>query len=331
MAPLSFSWPFSAQELALSDLPVWFDCDTGIDDSLALAQLVSRPEVDLLGVSTVSGNTTAARAARNTLDLLALLGRGDIPVTEGAHHPLAGQYGGGAPQVHGVNGVGEVELPTATRAPEPGTGAQALVAAARARPGELHLVAVGPLTNLALALELAPELPDLVRRVTVMGGAVWVPGNITPLAEANIGNDAEAAHAVFTAGWPLTLVPLDVTMTHVLAAPDVAALRARGTQVHTALAGMLAFYLDFYAAASGRAACPLHDPLATMLATGAVSGSTVRPTGIAVELAAGPQRGRTVAVEPDPGHPVVDVVTAVQDPVGPRLAEALLGLESARP
>lgn len=307
-------------------IPLWFDCDTGIDDSLALAQLVSCDDVDLLGVSTVSGNTTAARAARNTLDLLALLGRDDVPVVEGAHDPLVGRFAGGAPQVHGDNGVGQMDLPRSARPVEPGTGAQALVEAARANPGQLHLVAVGPLTNLALALELEPELATLVRQVTVMGGAVWVPGNITPLAEANIGNDAEAARAVLTAGWPLTLVPLDVTLSHVLDPDACTTLAARDTDLHRALAGMLDFYLNFYESVTGRRLSPLHDPLATMLATGAVTASTVRTTGIDVQTAAGEQRGRTTAVDHGPDLPTVDVVTAVDDPVGERLMAALLGL-----
>jgi len=310
----------------LPKLPVWFDCDTGIDDSLALGQLVAQPDTDLVGISTVSGNTSAAQAARNTLDLLALLGRDDVPVAVGAHDPLVGSYAGGAPHVHGGNGVGNVELPRASRPVEAGSGVAQLIAAARAHAGELHLVAVGPLTNLAQALREAPELAELVGQVTVMGGAVWVPGNITEHAEANIGNDAEAAQIVLTAGWPITLVPLDVTMTHSLEVTEQAALAARGTAFHTALAAMLDCYLGFHEARYGKRISALHDPMATMLATGAVAASTIRSTGIAVDITAGGQRGRTVAVEPSVRHPAVGVVTAIEDPVGPRLMEALLSL-----
>ncbi|MBT0768031.1 nucleoside hydrolase [Kineosporia sp. J2-2] len=308
-------------------LPVFFDCDTGIDDSLALAQLVSRTDVDLVGISTVSGNTDAAQAARNTLDLLALLGRDDVPVAVGEHHPIAGDYAGGAPEVHGGNGIGDVELPRATRPVAAATGAEQLVATAREHAGRLHLIAVGPLTNLAKALDQAPDLPGLVGHVTIMGGAVWHEGNITPHAEANIHNDAEAAARVLGAGWPVTLVPLDVTMTHSLDGAAQAALAARGTTFHDALAGMLDCYFSFHEDRYGRRISALHDPMATMLATGQVTATTVRSTGIRVELE-GETRGRTVAVEAGAQHPAVDVVTEIADPVGPWLLESLLGLSA---
>jgi purine nucleosidase len=306
-------------------LPVWFDCDTGIDDTLALGQLVAQPDTHLVGISTVSGNTSAAQAAQNTLDLLALLGRPDVPVAVGAHDPLIGSYAGGAPEVHGDNGVGDVELPRATRSVEPASGVEALIAAARAHAGALHLVAVGPLTNLALALREEPELRTLVGHVTIMGGAVWAPGNITEHAEANIGNDAEAARIVLTAGWPITLVPLDVTMTHSLEVDAQAALTAQGGGFHTALAEMLDCYLSFHEKRYGKRVSALHDPMATMLATGTVQASTLQSVGIDVNLE-GEVRGRTVAVEPSAEHPAVTVVTAIEDPVAARLMAALLAL-----
>jgi purine nucleosidase len=306
-------------------LPVWFDCDTGIDDTLALGQLVAQPDTHLVGISTVSGNTSAAQAAQNTLDLLALLGRPDVPVAVGAHDPLIGSYAGGAPEVHGDNGVGDVELPRATRSVEPASGVEALIAAARAHAGALHLVAVGPLTNLALALREEPELRTLVGHVTIMGGAVWAPGNITEHAEANIGNDAEAARIVLTAGWPITLVPLDVTMTHSLEVDAQAALTAQGGGFHTALAEMLDCYLSFHEKRYGKRVSALHDPMATMLATGTVQASTLQSVGIDVNLE-GEVRGRTVAVEASPQHPALRVVTAIQDPVAARLMAALLAL-----
>lgn len=308
--------------------PVYLDCDTGIDDSLALAQLVSRVDVELVGVSTVSGNIDAARAARNTLDLLALLGRDDVPVAVGEHRPLTREYAGGAPGVHGRNGIGGVELPRATRPVSALDGPEQLIAAARAHPGRLHLIAVGPLTNLARALERAPGLPGLIGRLTVMGGAVWHPGNITPRAEANIHNDAEAARIVLTTDWPITLVPLDVTTSHRMDAAAQGELAARGTVLHTALAGMLDYYLGFHETRHGERSCVLHDPLATMLATGQATATTVRRTGLDVGTT-GEDRGRTVAVEPGPGHPAVDVVTEVAEPAGPQLLQSLLGLPEA--
>jgi purine nucleosidase len=261
----------------------YLDCDTGIDDALALALLLATPEVDLAGIGTVSGNTAAGQAARNTLDLLALAGRDDIPVAVGSHHPLAGEFGGGAAPVHGDNGIGGIELPTAARTPIGRSAAELLVELAHAHAGELHVVATGPLTNLALALRLEPGLPGLVRDVTVMGGAVRVPGNVTAHAEANIANDPEAAAEALAAAWPVTLVPLDVTMQHRFDQADQQALRATGTPLTTALADMLTAYFDFYEGASGERRVPLHDPLAAAVATGQLEPADAPLLGLRVE------------------------------------------------
>src|SRR4051812_18985223 len=192
---------------------LYLDCDTGVDDALALAVLLATPDVEIAGIGTVSGNTSAAQAATNTLNVLALSGRGAaVPVAVGEHHPLAGVFEGGAEVVHGDNGIGGVELPPAPYRPIDARASDLLVELARARPGELQVLATGPLTNLARALITEPRLPDLVAGVTAMGGAVRVPGNVTGHAEANIASDPEAAAAVFGARWPVTLVPLDVTM-----------------------------------------------------------------------------------------------------------------------
>ncbi|MEZ5089348.1 MAG: nucleoside hydrolase [Micropruina sp.] len=179
--------------------PVYFDCDTGIDDALALVYLMASPEITLAGIGTVSGNIDAERAATNTLDLLALGGMDDVPVAIGAMNPLATTFSGGVPHIHGHNGIGDVELPHTGRAPEAESAAEMLVRLARQYPGELDVIAIGPLTNLALALELDPGIAQLVREVTIMGGAALVPGNLSPVGEANIWNDPEAAQAVVAA------------------------------------------------------------------------------------------------------------------------------------
>ncbi|AGZ42702.1 nucleoside hydrolase [Actinoplanes friuliensis] len=244
------------------------DCDTGIDDALALAYLLGHPGVDLTGIGTVSGNTAAGQAARNTLDLLALAGRDDVPVATGAHHPLGGDFAGGAGPVHGSNGIGGVELPHTTRMPDDRSATDLLIEAAHRHPGELRVITTGPLTNLALALRREPELVTLVHDVTAMGGAVRAPGNITGNAEANIANDPAAAAEVLGAGWPVTLVPLDVTMQHRFTEHDRAALAGHGTPLTAALAAMLTSYFDFYETRFGERQVPLHDPLAAGIATG---------------------------------------------------------------
>jgi len=303
---------------------VHLDCDTGIDDALALAHLLSSPNVDLVSVSTVSGNTTSGQAARNTLDLLALAGHGQVPVAVGASGPLVGDYRGGAPHVHGDNGIGDIELPRAAATEATLTGPRQIVLAAVEHPGELELIAVGPLTNLAHALELEEDLPQLVKHVTIMGGAVWAPGNITEYAEANIANDPEAAAAVFNAGWPITLVPLDVTLQHSIGVDEQRALAERGTAFHTALAEMLDTYLDFYERFYGERRAALHDPLATMIAVGDSVASVVRATALETDPSGLDSRGRT---QPTASGPEIGVVTAVSAPAAPNLLRQILALD----
>lgn len=305
---------------------VHLDCDTGIDDALTIAHLLARPHVRLVGVSTVSGNTTAAQAAANTLGLLALAGAEGIPVAVGEHHPLAGEFHGGAPHVHGGNGVGDVVLPDAPPTSAL-TGPDLLIDSVRSRPGEVDVLAIGPLTNLAKALEREPALPSLVRSLTVMGGAVWVPGNITPAAEANIHNDAEAAAAVFAAGWRITLVPLDVTLQHGFDAAAQRALADHGTPYHSALAAMLDRYLDFYGSVTGVRRAALHDPLASMILTGDSIPSVVRTTALAVDTGREEGRGRTTPDETRPG--TIDVVTEVAGDAAAVLLAQLLEAPTA--
>ena len=200
--------------------PFLLDCDTGIDDSMAILYLISDPGAEVVAITTVAGNTTPQQAARNTLGLLTLAGRTEIPVAVGAARPLARAFNGGAPHVHGANGVGDIVLPEPSVAPIEADAAATIVAKAREYGGALNLITIAPLTNIALALRLEPRLPELLASVTIMGGAAMAPGNISAVAEANIGNDPEAARAVFEAGWPITLVPLDVTMDHVLSEDD---------------------------------------------------------------------------------------------------------------
>ncbi|WP_309080443.1 nucleoside hydrolase [Zhihengliuella sp.] len=274
--------------------PVYFDCDTGIDDALALAYLVAQPHADLRGIGTVSGNVDAAQAARNTLDLLAVLGRDDVPVAVGEHDFLTHPYDGGAPHVHGANGIGGARLEAADRTVDGRSAAQLLVDLAHQHPGALRVVAVGPLTNLARALELEPRLPGLVASVTVMGGAALAPGNVSPVAEANIANDPEAAQAVVSAGWPVTLVPLDVTMAHVLEQAHLDRLAAAGQEAPRVLASMLGQYFEFYRDIFGRACSAMHDPLAVAVALGTAVPDAAPRVPVVVDTGDGPGRGQTI-------------------------------------
>ncbi len=282
-----------------------------MDDALAIAYLLASPQVELLGIGTCNGNTSAVQAARNTLGLLNLSDISDIPVAigEGAHRP-------GAEVVHGDNGVGGVTLPDGGE-PDPRTATELIKGLARDNPGELHILATGPCTNLGQVLSEMPEITDLIASVTVMGGAVRSPGNVTPHAEANIAGDPAAAAAVLAANWPVTLVPLDVTMNHRWTEADRAALRAGGTALHEALADMVPVYFDWYEPELGVREIPLHDPLAAAIAIGDLSPSDAPRLPLRVDPGG--------AVREDPSAPsAVRVVFALAEPGGPAILRRIL-------
>ena len=274
--------------------PFYVDCDTGIDDALALAYLVASPSVDLRGVGTVSGNVDAEVAARNCLDLLSLMNCSHVPVGIGARHPLIGRFSGGFPPAHGTNGVGDVRLPRSPVEPVAESAATMLIRLAREHPGQLSVLTMGPLTNLAQALRREPALPRLVGSLTVMGGAALVPGNLSPVAEANIYNDPEAAAEVFGAEWNLTLVPLDVTMTNLLEEGQRERLGAIDHPVMPLLADMLSYYFDFHVDVYGRRVAAMHDPLAAAVAVGGVELGLSPATAVEVDITDGPGRGQTI-------------------------------------
>lgn len=192
-------------------VPVLLDVDTGVDDALAIALACRLPGFDLVGVTTVAGNVDQYRATDNTRRVLHYLGAVDVPVAPGLTRPLVRPHRD-AIAYHGPDGLGGLELP-----PSPGRmiGAHApefIIQSAREHEGELVLVCLAPLSNLAVALLLEPDLPRLLKRVVVMGGAFTVPGNITPWAEFNVAVDPEAAAIVAGSGLRITFVGLDVTM-----------------------------------------------------------------------------------------------------------------------
>lgn len=192
-------------------VPLILDVDTGIDDALALAYALRAPAVELVAITTLAGNVGVERTTGNTLSVLDWLGAPDVPVHRGASRPLVRVHRDAA-YFHDSDGLGGAGLPPSERALGADRGPAAIVRLANARPGELTLVCLGPLTNLAIALNVEPRLPELLRGVVVMGGAYGVPGNITPRAEFNVFADPEAAAQVVAAPFPrLTLVGLDVT------------------------------------------------------------------------------------------------------------------------
>lgn len=187
---------------------IWFDCDTGVDDAIALLTAHRQPGLEIVGLSTVAGNVTLGHTTENTLKICGLMGA-DYPVYPGAPGPLRRERED-ASSFHGADGLGGAVLPAPSRAPEQTPAWDALYEAAARMPGELTLVATGPLTNAAIALTAHPALRSLLRGIALMGGAA-VGGNRTPCSEFNIHADPDAAEIVFSSGIPIIMCGLDVT------------------------------------------------------------------------------------------------------------------------
>ena len=271
-----------------------FDTDPGVDDAMALLLALASPELEVLGVTTVFGNAAVEQTTHNALHVLDVGRRPDIPVVAGAAQPLHRPRGQKA-SVHGEDGLGNIGLGPSQREPTawPGGAAGFMADTVLAQPGEVTLVAVAPLTNLAQAVLSRPELVAATRRVIVMGGAVFCRGNATPVAEANIHNDPEAARIVFGAGWPVTLVGLDVTMRTVMTDAFLDDLARAGNPVTDFIARIVPHYRQAYHKWSEFNGIPTHDPSAMVAAIDPTLFS-LRRTPVFVEVE-GRCAGQTVA------------------------------------
>jgi len=240
---------------------VILDVDTGVDDALAIMLAVRSPELEVLGITTVSGNVPVTRCTANTLLVLEVLEASNIPVVSGATGPLArGPFT--AVEVHGGDGLGNV----ATRYPAPTRQAaqgavEFLLETIRCFPGELTLVASGPLTNVAMAIRENRETMHSLHGITVMGGTIRVPGNVGPTTEFNFAVDPEAAAIVLEAGLPIRLVPLDVTEQVVLSRETVERAKGFG-KLQGFIHDMTAATMTFHREHEGFDGMFLHDPLA---------------------------------------------------------------------
>ncbi len=246
---------------------VIYDTDPGVDDAMALYFALAHPAIDLVGITTTFGNVSVAQAATNALYLTELAGH-PIPVTLGVAVPWFKAPEAPPAHIHGADGLGNLGArKPVTQQLDPRASAQYIVDMARAHPGEITLVAVGPLGNLSLALMLEPQLAVLLQEVIIMGGTVFEPGNVSPVAEANIWNDPHAADRVFTAGWKLTMVGLDVTHRVVVTLEQFRRIADKHQHPATdALFTAVDFYARFYSGLYKHIArtpgCFAHDLLA---------------------------------------------------------------------
>lgn len=236
------------------------DTDPGVDDAMAIFFALSAPELDVLGLTTVFGNVPTHLATQNALRLVEHAGRADLPVCPGAVKPLKQDFLGPASFVHGEDGLGNTNLPKPHGRPHHKSADEFIVDTIMMYPGQVTLVALGPLTNLALALERHPEIVGQVKEVVVMGGSVRTVGNVTPAAEANIIGDPHAADKVVTAGWPVTLLGLDVTTKVIMTEGHLKKLRDESARYGPFIYDITRFYLDFYLKWRNAGGICVHDP-----------------------------------------------------------------------
>ena len=271
------------------------DTDPGQDDAVAiLLALASPEELDVLGIVAVAGNVGLAQNAKNALKVVELSGRTDVPVHAGCARPMTRPLVT-AEHVHGQTGLDGPDLPEPQIALADKHGVDFIIDTLRAEPEKtVTLCALGPLTNLAMALVKAPDIAGRIQEIVLMGGAYFEVGNITPAAEFNIYVDPEAAHTVFTCGAPITMMPLDVTHQMLGTSERIAAFSAIGNRSGAAIAAMLGFSERFDLKKYGWEGAPLHDPCVTayLLKPEIFEG---RLCNVEIETASPLTRGMTVA------------------------------------
>ena len=244
------------------------DTDPGVDDALAIAYACLHPEIELIGLTTIFGNVSVDQSTVNAGYLLDLLDHQHVPVAKGASVPLKQKPHSFPDFVHGKNGFGDIQVQyPADFKPHELSAADFIVEQINKHPGEIVLVPVGPLTNIALALQKDPSIAHKVKQVVIMGGAAFVEGNVSPAAEANLWNDAHAGEIVFSAPWEVVMVGLDVTYQTLMTMDDMARVKAASPKVGGFLYQICAHYADFYQNTAGFSGFSLHDPATLMYVT----------------------------------------------------------------
>lgn len=274
------------------------DLDTGVDDALALAYALGSPELELIGVTGTYGNVLVETGTRNDLAILELFGRGDVPVHAGLPHASTrddfevleiSEF------IHGKNGVGEAQLPEPSGQVADGSAVDFLIDSVKEHGDELVIVATGPMTNLAAAIDKDPDFAGNAH-IIIMGGALTVPGNVAPWAEANINQDPDAADKLFRSASDVTMIGLDVTLQTLLTYDETAKWRDLNTPGGDFLAVATDYYIKAYeTTAPHLGGCGLHDPLAVAVAA---DPSLVTTLDINMKVdTEGETRGRTIGDE----------------------------------
>jgi inosine-uridine nucleoside N-ribohydrolase len=281
-----------ALRVAAAPRPVIIDTDPGTDDAIAIVLALRSPELAVRALTVVPGNVAAAQGVDNARRIVSLAHRCDVPVAAGAKRPLVAPLTTGSETWHGKNGLADVQLPAPVCPLDSRWAPDLISEMVRAAPHQITLITIGPLTNIALALEKDPGIVPLVKEVIMMGGSIS-GGNVTPAAEFNIYVDPEAAQLVFKAGWPITMVGLDVCRVTLLTRARLQSLADR----HDPMAQFVFSIGDFLVRAAerqGEAGSAMYDPLAVGVAIDPTL-TTTSPMVVDVETTAGLTRGETVA------------------------------------
>ncbi|MBV9481448.1 MAG: nucleoside hydrolase, partial [Acidobacteria bacterium] len=267
------------------------DTDPGTDDAMAMMLALHSPELDLRAITVVAGNVTTAQGLDNAMRMVSLANRCDIPVAAGAVHPLL-QRLITAEFWHGKNGLANIELPPSKCKPSERFAPDLIIQMVHASPQAITLVPVGPLTNIALAVLKDPSIVPLVKEVVLMGGSIS-GGNVNAAAEANIYNDPEAAQIVFQAGWPLTMVGLDVGDKTLLSKKYLAQLGQTHGPVNDFIYRVAKYLIDL-SAQFNSPGTPMYDPLAVGVA---IDSGLVKAPEMHVDIETRGEftRGETVA------------------------------------
>ncbi|MCD7471158.1 Uridine nucleosidase 1 [Datura stramonium] len=237
------------------------DTDPGIDDSMAILMAFQTPEVEILGLTTIFGNATTKEATRNALILCETAGYPDIPVAEGSLESLKRGEPCVADFIHGSDGLGNLFLPSPTSKKIEKSASEFLVDKVSEYPGEVSILALGPLTNLALAIKRDSNFASKVKRVVILGGSFFALGNVNPAAEANIYGDPEAADIVFTSGANIDVVGINITTQVKMTDADLDELKQSEGKHTNFLCKMCKFYRDFHVKSDGVYGVFPHDPV----------------------------------------------------------------------
>jgi purine nucleosidase len=272
---------------------ILIDTDPGIDDSLAILLALASPEVKIEGITTIHGNCSVDQATINALSILELSNAKGITVAKGFPIPFV-QPSLLAAETHGDAGLGYAKLPEPRGRPELRHASDFLIEKVMSNSGELTLVAIGPLTNVAFAIRREPRIVDAVKEAIIMGGTIRYPGNASPLAEYNVFVDPHAAHMVYHSGMRITLVPLDVTYQCILTSEDVKQLQKNSSPVSSFIDDSTRFYMEFHDEYQKIAGCAINDPLALAL-TFAPELCDYQELYVDVDISGGVSMGKTLA------------------------------------